>query len=168
MCLLLDKLKQIELAPESEVNNYIRDEATSSEFDFSLKTTEFHFPDLGHIPPELSLQILKNLNATDLCLAACVWQSLANDDILWHSLCRSTWGHASIYYNRGKQEGDGFRHIFMHLDEATLAFNADWKKGLEYLFQKNLVDNDPMEIAKFVNATSKLSPRQKEKLFKEK
>ena len=39
--------------------------------------------DLSQLPPELALQILKNLNATDLCLAACVWQTLANDEILW-------------------------------------------------------------------------------------
>lgn len=39
--------------------------------------------DLSQLPPELALQILKNLNATDLCLASCVWQTLANDEILW-------------------------------------------------------------------------------------
>lgn len=41
------------------------------------------FPDLTELPPELSLAILANLNATDLCLAACVWNDLAQDDILW-------------------------------------------------------------------------------------
>ena len=39
--------------------------------------------DISQLPPELAFQILKNLNATDLCLAACVWQTLANDEILW-------------------------------------------------------------------------------------
>lgn len=39
--------------------------------------------DIAQLPPELALQILKNLNATDLCLASCVWQTLANDEILW-------------------------------------------------------------------------------------
>ena len=39
--------------------------------------------DISQLPPELALQILKNLNATDLCLASCVWQTLANDEILW-------------------------------------------------------------------------------------
>jgi len=56
----------------------------------------------------------------------------------------------------------------MHLDEATLTFNADWKKGLEYLIEKRLVENTPLEIAKFVNSTNKLSPMQKKKLFLEK
>ncbi|CAF4224682.1 unnamed protein product, partial [Rotaria magnacalcarata] len=28
--------------------------------------------DISQLPPELALAILKNLNATDLCLAACV------------------------------------------------------------------------------------------------
>jgi F-box protein 8 len=41
------------------------------------------FPDLTNLPPELSYTILSYLNATDLCLAGCVWENLANDDILW-------------------------------------------------------------------------------------
>ena len=41
-------------------------------------------------------------------------------------------------------------------------------KGLEYLFRENLVENDPLEIAKFINSTKKLNSDQKEKLFKEK
>lgn len=178
MGLLLDKIKQIELAPESEVTS---NEGELNEYDFTrtyskpvIKChTEFKFPDLGQMPPELSLQILRNLNATDLCLAACVWSSLANDDYLWQSLCRSTWGHASIYDRiLTADSADGkpsknFRYIFMHLDEATLTFNADWKKGLEYLFKEKILDNDSMEIAMFINSTNKLNPRQKQKLFKE-
>ncbi|CAF5223266.1 unnamed protein product, partial [Rotaria magnacalcarata] len=39
--------------------------------------------DISQLPPELALAILKNLNATDLCLAACVWHTLASDEILW-------------------------------------------------------------------------------------
>ncbi len=42
------------------------------------------FPDLQNLPPELSLLILSHLNATDLCLASCVWENLANDQLLWH------------------------------------------------------------------------------------
>ena len=41
------------------------------------------FPDLRKLPPEVAVAILGNLNATDLCLAACVWDDLAGDDILW-------------------------------------------------------------------------------------
>ena len=131
--------------------------------------TGFKFPDLEAMPPELSLQILKNLNATDLCLAACVWTSLANDDTLWQSLCKSTWGHATVYSQKASRtERRSFRYIFMHLDEATLTFNVDWKRGLEYLFRENLVANDSMEIARFINSTNKLNPLQKQKLFNEK
>jgi len=54
-------------------------------------------PNLTDLPPELSIQVLSHLNATDLCLAACVWQQLATDEILWSGLCRSTWQYASIY-----------------------------------------------------------------------
>ena len=32
------------------------------------------------------IQILRNLNATDLCLASCVWSDLANDEFLWQKL----------------------------------------------------------------------------------
>ena len=41
------------------------------------------------------------------------------------------------------------------------------KKGLEYLFNEHLVDDDPVEIAKFINSTNKLNLEQKNKLFKE-
>ncbi len=44
------------------------------------------FPDLVTLPPELAVQVLSHLDATDLCLASCVnevWSSLANVDPLW-------------------------------------------------------------------------------------
>lgn len=41
------------------------------------------FINLEMLPPELSFTILSYLNATDLCLASCVWQDLANDELLW-------------------------------------------------------------------------------------
>lgn len=41
------------------------------------------FPDLSELPPEISLLVLSKLNATDLCLAACVWDKLGNDEVLW-------------------------------------------------------------------------------------
>lgn len=41
------------------------------------------FPDLDRLPPELAVAVLSNLNATDLCLAACVWDHLANSNLLW-------------------------------------------------------------------------------------
>ena len=46
------------------------------------------FPSLTHLPPELALSVLRHLGATDLCLASCVWQQLATDNILWQGLCR--------------------------------------------------------------------------------
>lgn len=44
------------------------------------------FPDLATLPPELAVQVLSHLDATDLCLASCVnelWSNLANVDLLW-------------------------------------------------------------------------------------
>lgn len=170
MGLLLSKLKQIELGtkPNANLNDNDNSNEKQSQYETSVK-----FPDLEAMPAEVSLQILKYLNATDLCLAACVWSSLANDDILWQGLCKSTWGYATIY---DKMIGNtdtpeltkNYRRIFMLLDEATLTFNVDWKKGLDYLFKKNLLENNPMEIAKFINSTKKLSAEQKKRLFQEK
>ena len=44
--------------------------------------------DLNRLPPELAISVLRHLGATDLCLASCVWQQLASDNILWQGLCR--------------------------------------------------------------------------------
>ena len=41
------------------------------------------FNDLTQLPPEVAVQILSNLNATDLCLASCVWKDLAENELLW-------------------------------------------------------------------------------------
>jgi len=44
------------------------------------------FPDLVTLPPELAVQVLSYLDATDLCLASCVnqdWSNLANVELLW-------------------------------------------------------------------------------------
>ncbi|KAG8453821.1 hypothetical protein GDO86_000445 [Hymenochirus boettgeri] len=82
------------------------------------------FINLEMLPPELSLTILSYLNATDLCLASCVWQDLANDDLLWQGLCRSTWGHCSIY-NKRHPPGFSYRELYMRLDEGSLTFNAN-------------------------------------------
>jgi len=42
------------------------------------------FPDLSNFPPEVAVCVLSHLNATDLCLAACVWKHLADNELLWH------------------------------------------------------------------------------------
>ena len=127
MGLLLDKLKQIELG-----NNTTKNRTYSKQLINDKNKLNFNSSiDLNAIPPELSLQILKYLNATDLCLASCVWSSLANDNTLWKSLCQTTWGYASVYKcNKSfNDKNRSYRSIFMHLDEATLTFNANgWKK----------------------------------------
>lgn len=65
---------------EAERQTRVNAFASNSRLEFDSSK----FPDLRELPPELSLSVLSYLNATDLCLAACVWQSLANDKILWH------------------------------------------------------------------------------------
>ena len=44
------------------------------------------FHDLVLLPPEVAVQVLSHLDATDLCLASCVnelWCELANVELLW-------------------------------------------------------------------------------------
>jgi F-box protein 8 len=124
------------------------------------------FPDLAQLPPEVGLLVLSHLNATDLCLAACVWQDLGNDDILWHSLCRSQWQSVSIY-NKPHSSDFLYRKLYMQLDEATLTFNADTKLGLDYLIKHGLVDNSPIEIAKFIHTCRHIDLEKKREFLAE-
>lgn len=117
------------------------------------------FPDLSQLPPELGLIILSHLNATDLCLAACVWDKLGNDEILWQSLCKSTWGSVTIYTRVRSIPDFSYRRLFLTLDEATLTFNGDPFQGEEYLISKGLVDNNPIELAKFIHTSRKIKPQ---------
>ncbi|KAH9414918.1 F-box only protein 8 [Dermatophagoides pteronyssinus] len=107
-------------------------------------------PDLASWPPELSLNVLKNLNATELCLAACVWNELGRDDLLWQSLCHSEWPYTSVYFRNGDKRPSDFSYhkLYLTLDEATVTFNADCHLGMNYFFKNNLIDDDAGEIAK--------------------
>lgn len=122
-------------------------------------SSQCHFPDLNNLPPEISLQVLSNLNATDLCLAACVWKDLGSDEILWHSLCRNQWRHVSAYRNH-HLPGFSFKKLYMQLDEATLTFNADAASGMEYLLKQDLIDNTPEDIARFLHSSKNIDPQK--------
>lgn len=117
------------------------------------------FPNIENLPPELSLNILSHLNATDLCLAACVWENLANDEILWLGLCRDSWGYTSAY--RKKPSGLTYKRIYLLLDEASLTFNFDPFEGARYLFEHGLLNDNPMEIARFLHHTKRIRPARK-------
>lgn len=114
-----------------------------------------NFPDLHLLPPEIGLEVLKNLNATDLCLAACVWSDLANDEALWEGLCMNSWGHCSAYKS-WKQEGKSFKKLYLLLDEGCLTFNAEPAWGIQYLTQNCVLEPEPAEIALFFNSTDQL------------
>ncbi|KAG7215263.1 hypothetical protein INR49_022648 [Caranx melampygus] len=94
------------------------------------------FIDLEMLPPELGITILSYLNATDLCLAGCVWQDLGNDEYLWQGLCKSTWGHCSIY-NRRLPVGFSYRRLYLQLDEGSLTFNANPQEFIFYTRRLN-------------------------------
>jgi len=116
---------------------------------------------ISDLPPELALEVLSKLNATDLCLAACVWQKLASDEILWQGLCREQWPVATVYSNEKKARSVGFRRIYLMLDEATLTFNSSADEGMRYLFDNGLLSNNASEIASFFHYTrAKLSKTQ--------
>ncbi|KAG1956591.1 F-box only protein [Pimephales promelas] len=114
------------------------------------------FIDLEMLPPELSITILSYLNATDLCLASCVWQDLGNDEYLWQGLCKSTWGHCSIY-NRRLPFGFSYRKLYMDLDEGSLTFNANPQEGISYFMFRGILLDHPKEIAKFIFYTRMLN-----------
>ncbi|XP_012692530.1 F-box only protein 8 isoform X2 [Clupea harengus] len=114
------------------------------------------FIDLEMLPPELSITILSYLNATDLCLASCVWQGLGSDEYLWQGLCKSTWGHCSIY-NRRVPIGFSYRKLYMQLDEGSLTFNANALEGIRYFMSKGILVDHPQEIAKFIFYTRTLN-----------
>lgn len=119
------------------------------------------FPDLSELPPELGLAVLSYLNPTDLCLAACVWGQLANDELLWQSLCRNYWGSVTIYSRITSFPDMTYKRLFMLLDEASLTFNADPDLGVSMLIQQGLLDRDPMEIARFLHTSKRLWPCKK-------
>lgn len=116
----------------------------------------------------MSLRVLGNLNATDLFLASGVWKDLAADEVLWHSLCTSNWGYASIYNSLPLQMPidssghpiDSYKRLYLLLDEATVTFNADAFLGMNYLFNNSLVENSPSEIAKFFYYSRRLRRSQ--------
>ncbi|XP_043916357.1 F-box only protein 8 [Protopterus annectens] len=114
------------------------------------------FINLEMLPPELSFTILSYLNATDLCLASCVWQDLANDELLWQGLCKSTWGHCSMY-NKKHPPGFSYRRLYMQLDEGSLTFNANPDEGVYYFLSRGVLDDLPKEIAKFIFCTRTLN-----------
>ncbi|XP_061581765.1 F-box only protein 8 isoform X2 [Cololabis saira] len=114
------------------------------------------FIDLEMLPPELGVAILSYLNATDLCLAGCVWQDLGNDEYLWQGLCKSTWGHCSIY-NKRLPAGFSYRRLYLQLDEGSLTFNANPQEGISYFMSKGILVDHPTELAKFIFYTRRLN-----------
>uniref|UniRef100_A0A2K5PAG1 F-box protein 8 n=3 Tax=Platyrrhini TaxID=9479 RepID=A0A2K5PAG1_CEBIM len=83
-------------------------------------------------------------------------KDLANDELLWQGLCKSTWGHCSIY-NKNPPLGFSFRKLYMQLDEGSLTFNANPDEGVNYFMSKGILDDSPKEIAKFIFCTRTLN-----------
>ncbi|KAF0038043.1 hypothetical protein F2P81_010917 [Scophthalmus maximus] len=91
------------------------------------------FIDLQMLPPELGITILSYLNATDLCLAGCVWQDLGHDEYLWQG------------------------RLYLQLDEGSLTFNASPQEGIGYFMSKGILLDHPLELAKFIFYTRRLN-----------
>lgn len=127
---------------------------------------EERFYDLQEFPPEIAVEILSNLNATDLCLATCVWKDLAENEILWKRLCSSKWEYTTLYnrlrspnFSWESRKKPLFKHLYLLLDEATLIFGFRPQQGIKYLVDHNILDNTIEEIAKFIHGTSSLSSK---------
>ncbi|KAK3739117.1 hypothetical protein QZH41_010528 [Actinostola sp. cb2023] len=113
------------------------------------------FPDLDCLPPELAVAVLSNLNATDLCLAACVWEHLGNNNILWLSLCRTTWRHVSAYKTMQKDKMS-YKSLYLLLDDGSCLFNVFPKEGMLFLIKHNLVKDSLKDITLFINGATVL------------
>lgn len=116
------------------------------------------FPDLMTLPPELAVQVLSHLDATDLCLASCVnegWCSLTNVELLWKGLCESRWQKVSAYKTDYCVQ-HSYKQLYMTLDNGTLTFSADPHEGIAYLVGSRVLGDDPQEIANFIYHTDSL------------
>ncbi|KAL8568848.1 F-box only protein 8 [Nucella lapillus] len=120
------------------------------------RNVSYRFPDLSELPPELGLTVLSYLNPTDLCLASCVWDQLANDELLWQGLCRNSWGSVSVYSRIGSSQDLSYKKLFMILDEASLSFNSDPFEGIAMLTEKGILDDNSLELARFIHTTKRL------------
>ncbi|XP_031554945.1 F-box only protein 8-like [Actinia tenebrosa] len=111
------------------------------------------FPDLDNLPPELAVAVLSNLNATDLCLAACVWDHLANNDLLWMSLCRTTWKYVPAYKEMRKSNLP-YKSLYLLLDDGTCLFNVYPKEGMLFFLKHSILEDSVEDIALFINGAS--------------
>jgi len=122
--------------------------------------------DLAALPPELSLLVLSHLNATDLCLAACVWEDLAKDELLWQGLCFKQFGPISSCRMRRRDPTFSYRTLYLELDEGRLTFNADYIVGMEYMLRNRLLEDVPNDIARFMHFTKNLDNVSKREFLK--
>jgi len=131
------------------------------------------FSDLKDLPPEIAIEVLSNLNATDLCLASCVWKELAEDEVLWKGLCFTKWKYASIYKHLNTNtpavlnKKPMYKTLYLLLDEATLIFAFRPHQGIKYLIEHDILTDEPMEIAMFINGTNALLNRNVQILFED-
>jgi len=133
------------------------------------------FNDLSEFPPEVALSILSNLNATDLCLASCVWQDLAEDEVLWKSLCYSRWAYTSIYDKMKLPPNEGsrfaqkpvYKSLYLLLDEASLIYSFRPHQGVKYLIDNHVLLDEPVELAKLIQGTSAFYGRSTQILLKD-
>lgn len=120
------------------------------------------FNDLKEFPPEIALSILSKLNATDLCLASCVWQDLAEDEVLWKSLCFSRWAYTTMYEMMKETDDEPskcvkkpmFKSLYLLLDEASLIYSFRPHQGVKYLIDNGVMRDDPTELAKLLHGAS--------------
>ena len=86
--------------------------------------------DLNRMPPELAISVLRHLGATDLCLASCVWQQLASDNILWQGLCRWDLKPEVVFLMIAGVSGTTPRSTRARRRSDTEIFSSSWTREL--------------------------------------
>uniref|UniRef100_A0A4W6F9X4 F-box protein 8 n=1 Tax=Lates calcarifer TaxID=8187 RepID=A0A4W6F9X4_LATCA len=82
-------------------------------------------------------------------------------------LCKSTWGHCSIY-NRRLPAGFSYRRLYLQLDEDDTGASINMilffcvcvclsVKGISYFMSKGILLDHPTELAKFIFYTRRLN-----------
>ncbi|KAF3851794.1 hypothetical protein F7725_005149 [Dissostichus mawsoni] len=107
------------------------------------------FIDLEMLPPELGITILSYLNATDLCLAGCVWQDLGNDEYLWQGRLYLQLDEGCLTFNANAQE--------VSLAHLNIPVPHSFFNGISYFMFKGILVDHPKELAKFIFYTRRLN-----------
>ncbi|KAA3675497.1 F-box protein 8 [Paragonimus westermani] len=139
--------------PRYVARSELSDRRLNRRFDPAFRRTHRNripatFVDLNLLPKELALNVLSNLNATDLCLAACVWRDLGSDDLLWQQYA---WCFTTLV-------------ILDYAIEHGLSAQS-MRKGMRYMLKFELLSDDFDDLVSFFHTAVGLDPIQKRRFL---